>query len=250
MLDILTSALATPGLIWMALTIAAAGLVRGFTGFGTAMIFVPIAGHFLPPADVVLVITTTGVFSTAALFPPAWRQADKAEVSALAIAAAITVPLGLWLLTLLAADTVRWITCIVIGATLLTIIAGWRWEGRLGWGGRFGIGGAAGTIGGMTGLTGPVVIIFYLANARDVTRVRANTIVFLGLLDVVIVANLLIGGLTSTPVLMLALILSVPYFITTMIGKAWFDPKHERLYRVASYSVIALAVVTGLPILD
>jgi len=46
----------------------------------------------------------------------------------------------------------------------------------------------------------------------------------------------------------LAAILAVPYFFTTLIGQSMFDPRHERLYRWASYGVIAAAVLTGLPI--
>lgn len=248
--DALGLALATPGLVWMLATIAAAGLVRGFTGFGTAMVFVPVGTQFLPVADVVFLMSATGIFSTLALFPPAWREADKAEVSALAIAAAVTVPVGLWLMTQIDAVSLRWIATTVIAATLVAVITGWRWQGRLGWPGRFAVGGAAGAIGGMTGLTGPVVIVFYLANARDVRKVRANTIVFLGVLDVVIVANLLFGGLAGAETIWLAGLLSLPYFCTTLIGKALFDPRHERLYRWLAYTVIALALISGLPVLD
>ncbi|MBE1282476.1 MAG: TSUP family transporter [Rhodobacteraceae bacterium] len=248
--DIVTAALETPGLFWMMVTIGTAGLVRGFTGFGTAMIFVPVGTQFLPTADVVFLMAATGIFSTAALFPAAWKQADKSEVSALAIAAGICVPVGLWAMGQLDALTLRWIAVGVIGVTLLAVVTGWRWQAELGWPGRFGIGGAAGTVGGMTGLTGPIVIIFYLANARDVTKVRANTIVFLAALDAVIVTNLVFGGLASAQTLTVALMLSVPYVITTLIGKALFDPGLEKFYRVVSYSVITLAVVSGLPILD
>nr|WP_171178775.1 sulfite exporter TauE/SafE family protein [Ruegeria sp. HKCCD8929] len=248
--DALHAALATPGLIWLCLTIGAAGLVRGFTGFGTAMIFVPVGTQFLPVADVVFMMAATGIFSTMALAPQAWRECDKGEVSTLALAAAVTVPMGLWLMTRIDPVALRWIASGVIGLTLLAVITGWRWQGRLGWPGRFAIGGGAGTVGGMTGLTGPVVIVFYLANARDVRRVRANTIIFLAMLDIVIVANILLGGLADTATLWVALILTVPYLITTLIGKRLFDPSLEKLYRVASYGVIAAAVISGLPVLD
>ncbi|MCI5095857.1 MAG: sulfite exporter TauE/SafE family protein [Rhodobacteraceae bacterium] len=248
--DALLQALQTPGLVWMMITIGAAGLVRGFTGFGTAMIFVPVGTQFLPTADVVFLMAITGVFSTAALFPSAWREADKAEVSALAIAAGIAVPVGLWIMAQLDTLTLRWIAAGVIGVTLAAVATGWRWQGNLGWPGRFGIGGAAGTVGGMTGLTGPVVIIFYLANARDVAKVRANTIVFLAALDAVIVTNLVFGGMANASTLWAALLLTGPYLVTTLIGKALFDPNLERLYRVASYTVITVAVLAGLPILD
>lgn len=248
--DALLQALATPGLGWMLFTIGAAGLVRGFTGFGTAMIFVPVASQFLPIPDVVFVMAATGIFSTAALAPQAWRECDKGEVSALALAAALTVPVGLWVMTQLEAVTLRWIASGVIGLTLAAVITGWRWHGRLGLRGRLAIGGSAGTIGGMTGLTGPVVIVFYLANARDVRTVRANTIIFLAMLDIVIVANILLGGLAGPSTLWLVVLLSIPYLVTTLVGKALFDPSLERLYRIASYAVIAMAVISGLPILE
>jgi len=64
----------------------------------------------------------------------------------------------------------------------------------------------------------------------------------------VIVANLLLRGAVAWSTVILALALAVPYFITTLIGQSLFDPRHERTYRWAAYSVIALAVVSGLPI--
>ncbi|TMV06369.1 sulfite exporter TauE/SafE family protein [Ruegeria sediminis] len=243
-------ALALPGLGWMLFTIGAAGLVRGFTGFGTAMIFVPVGTQFLPMADVVFLMAATGIFSTLALAPQAWRECDKGEVSTLALSAAVMVPFGLWAMAQLDALTLRWVSSAVIGLTLMAVITGWRWHGRLGWPGRLAIGGGAGTVGGMTGLTGPVVIVFYLANARDVRKVRANTIIFLAMLDIVIVFNILLGGLAGVTTLWVVALLSMPYLVTTLVGKALFDPSLKKLYRRASYSVIALAVISGLPILD
>ncbi|WP_425078476.1 sulfite exporter TauE/SafE family protein [Ruegeria denitrificans] len=248
--EALQQALSLPGLGWLILTIGAAGLVRGFTGFGTAMIFVPVATQFLPIADVVFLMAATGIVSTFALAPQAWHECDKTEISTMGIAATLTVPLGLWVMA--QADTValRWIACGITGVTLLAIVTGWRWQGRLGAPGRLAIGGSAGVIGGMTGLTGPVVIVFYLASSSDVRKIRANTIIFLALLDVAIVFSILIGGAADLSILWIVLLLGVPYLTTTLIGKALFDPKLERIYRAAAYSVILIAVVSGLPILD
>lgn len=248
--DALVTALATPGLGWMLFTIAAAGVVRGFTGFGTALIFVPVATQFLPVQEVILIIACTGFFSTAALVPRAWPLADKAEVGAMAAAATLTIPLGLWLLSLLDLVTVRWFVTAVAGSTLLAVITGWRWHGQLGWAGRAGIGGGAGIVGGMTGLTGPMVIIFYLANARSADAVRANTILFLAALDLVLLVNLAVQGQVTAVTVWLAVLLSAPYFCTVLVGQRLFDPKHEKAYRWAAYGVVALAVLSGLPILD
>lgn len=248
--DAISAALAVPGVGWMVLAIAVAGLVRGFTGFGTALIFVPVATQFLPVAQVILIMAITGLFSTGVLVPRAWREADRGEVGVMVLAAVVTVPVGLWILSQLDGLVIRWIVAGIGSLTLLAVITGWRWQGRLGVPGRLAIGGAAGTVGGMTGLTGPVVIIFYLANARSVRAVRANTILFLGALDIVLVVSLFLRGQAGMTALWSALVLAVPYLATTLIGQALFDPRHEKAYRVIAYTVVGLAVLSGLPILD
>ncbi|MFU8777256.1 MAG: TSUP family transporter [Roseovarius sp.] len=246
--EALSAVWATPGLLWLLLTIGLAGIVRGFTGFGTALIFVPVAGIFLPPAIIVGVITLTGIVSTSALLPRAWSQADRREVGLLAVAALVTVPLGLWLLARLDPVSIRWVVAAVGVLTLVALITGWRFSGQVGRGMLLAIGALAGVIGGLTGLTGPVVILFYLAGQSAAQSVRANTILFLAALDVVIVVNLLLRGVINGQIFLLALTLAVPYFMTSLIGQSLFDPRHERLYRWAAYTVIGLAVVSGLPI--
>ena len=246
--DALNDALALPGFWWLVAAISVAGIVRGFTGFGTALIFVPVAGLFLPAAQVIATITLTGICSTAALLPRAWRQADRREVALLVLAALPTVPLGLMVMERLDALTVRWIVAIVAGGTWVALISGWRYVGAVSHPKMIAIGAVAGLVGGMTGLTGPIVILFYLAGQAVAQSVRANTILFLAALDVVIVANLFLRGFAGWQVIWLAGALAVPYLITTLIGQAMFDPHRERLYRHAAFSVIALAVLTGLPV--
>jgi uncharacterized membrane protein YfcA len=248
--EILAAALATPGLPWLLATIAVAGIVRGFTGFGTALIFVPVAGIFLEPEITIALITLTGVASTTALLPRAWGQAARGEVGLMGLAAIVTVPVGLWLLGQIDRETVRWIVAGVAGVTLASLVAGWRFRGQVGRPGLAGIGALAGLIGGLTGLTGPAVILFYLAGQNAAQAVRANTILFLAMLDVVVIANLLLRGSIGLGTLVLAVLLSVPYFLTSLAGQALFDPRHERAYRAAAYGVIGLALVTGLPIWD
>ena len=47
--EILSEALALPGLWLLILGALVAGIVRGFSGFGTAMIYLPIAAQVMPP---------------------------------------------------------------------------------------------------------------------------------------------------------------------------------------------------------
>lgn len=242
------SAFATPGLGALLLTIAIAGVVRGFTGFGTALIFVPVAGLYLSPADIITVMTLTGVASTAALVPRAWGHGETREVGILVAGALVTVPLGLWAMTQLPQEAVRWTVSAIAAVTLGALVTGWRYDGTLGAAGLLAVGLGAGLMGGLTGLTGPVVILFYLAGRKRAQVVRANTILFLAALDVAIVINLLAGGLARAEIVWLAGVLAVPYFLTSLVGQRLFDPAREAVYRYGAYIVIGGALIRGLPI--
>ncbi|MFD0860398.1 sulfite exporter TauE/SafE family protein [Roseovarius aquimarinus] len=244
----IAGAMAHPGFWWLAVTLAAAGIVRGFTGFGSALIFVPVAGIFLPPVHVIAIIALVEIASIGALVPRAWAHADKGQVALLVLAALPTVPMGLWIMDLLDATIVRWIVAVFAGGTLLALVSGWHYSGRTTLWVVIAIGAVAGLLGGMTGLTGPVVVLFYLAGGRVAQTVRANTILFLGAMDVVIVANLMLRGFTDMSILWLAALLSVPYFVGMLAGQALFNPAQEALYRRAALTVIGFAVLAGLPI--
>lgn len=246
----LTEALATPGLLWLVLTIGVAGIVRGFSGFGTALIFVPIANIFLPSTDVVALTMLTGLGSMAALLPRALKTAEIKDVSTMGLAAVLTVPLGLWLLVQFDQGVIRWVATAIAFGMLSALILGWRYRGVINAKRLLGIGGAAGVFGGMTGLTGPAVILFYLANGSRAEIVRANTILFLAILDVIIIINMAISGLANWRLVAIAFVLTVPYFVTSKVGQAMFKPEYEKTYRSVAYAVIALAVVTGLPLWD
>ena len=57
-------------------------------------------------------------------------------------------------------------------------------------------------------------------------------------------------GLVGWEILPLALLLSVPYGLGIVLGQRWFHPDREKLYRSLAYSVIAGAILTGLPLFD
>ncbi len=244
----LDGALATPGLALLAIVFVVAGVVRGFSGFGTALIFMPVGTIFLTVPQAIIAVTLTGVATWGLLVPPAWRAGDKGEVGVLAVGAIVTAPLGVWFLTWLDPDLLRWLVAGAATLTLIALISGWRYRGKVGWPGLAGVGSAAGILGGTTGLTGPPVILFYLAGANGAARVRANTILFLAALDIGIIANLLFQSLVGWGDVMRALVLAVPYAIGIMLGQKAFDPARERAYRAVAYAVIALAIVTGLPV--
>ncbi len=106
------------------------GLVRGFTGFGFAMVFVPIATMAIAPvAAIGLVWFVDAPFA----LPLAAKSAGKAEwreVIPLLVGATVLLPLGVFLLTYLEPVAVRWLTAVTILCAVAALASGWRYRGR------------------------------------------------------------------------------------------------------------------------
>lgn len=247
----LMQALGQPGLPVLALTVAIAGIVRGFTGFGTALIYLPVAAIFIPPAHAILSLVVLGLGSLIVLVPRAWPKAEKADVGTLSLGAIVVMPLGVALLAWLDEGTVRWAVAGVATVTLVLLLSGWRYRGHIGRVGQLGVGGLSGLVGGATGLTGPVTILFYLGAAdKRAETVRANTILFLALMDIALIVNFLVAGLGGMQPIWLGVLLMPAYIFGARVGELLFRPGLETTYRATASVVIGLAILTGLPVFD
>jgi hypothetical protein len=110
------------------------------------------------------------------------------------------------------------------------------------------IGGAAGFLGGVAGLPGPAVILFYMSRPLPVEVIRATILLFLFGFDFLIFGSLSVMGRVTFDSVVLGLALSVPNLLGNWLGGWLFNPKKEKLYRTAAYVVIALAALSGLPL--
>lgn len=244
------AALATEGLAWLAVAVLVAGIVRGFSGFGSALVYLPIAGIFLPPTWVIATTVVFSIIGPLPLVPRAWAQAPMHEVARLAIAGALAVPLGVVLLIRLDPEAFRWVVSLVAMGTLGLLASGWRYRGEVSALMGAGTGFLSGLMGGFIGLPGPPVILLYMSGQKAVAEIRAAILLFLFMTDVVVLATLWVRGLVTVEAVLIGLILVPSYMLGGLIGQRLFDPTRERLFRGVAYGIILLAAVAGLPIFD
>jgi uncharacterized membrane protein YfcA len=244
----IAEALAFGGLPLLLGAVAIAGVVRGFTGFGTALIYVPLASSVLPPVQVVVSLIVFDLLGTLPLLPRAARDGSPREVVSLMPATIAGLAAGLWVLTRTDPVIFRWVICVTALGLLAVLASGWRYRGDLGAAARSGVGAAAGFCGGVSGAAGPPVILFYMGGPRGTAPIRANILLFLVLTDVIYLALLGARGLLDPFPVAVGLMLIIPYALGGLIGQAVFDPTRERLYRGVSYAVIASAALVGLPV--
>ena len=246
--EALAAVLQTEGLVFVLVTLFLAGVVYGFAGFGSALIFIPVASIFVAPAFAVGLMSMGTIGSAITVLPAAWRLADRRQVLWMLIPAVALATPGIYLLRTLDIDLLRWLIVIVVGVTLAAIMMGWRRNLSPSRRTLFSVGSFAGLIGGATGLLGPLVILFSLAGKEPVAVTRANTISFLTSLGIVMIPMLALQGVITMQTLWLGVGIVPMYMLATFIGKSLFHPRFEWLLRRLGYGVIGGAMIAGLPI--
>lgn len=237
-------------LLWAAAAALVAGLVRGFSGFGAAMIFVPLASSLYDPKTAVVLLLLVDSTVTAPMLLPAFRRCAWPEVAPLAIGATATVPLGVYILTIARPEVVRWAIAAAILLAVVALAVGWRLRRAPGLAGTLAIGATAGLTGGMASLSGPPIVLFWLGGQSDAPVIRANILAFFGLTTVVIGVSYWLNGLFSVAALTQALLLMPIYGAAIWAGATSFRLAPSRLYRRAALAICAAATVAALPAWD
>ena len=246
----LGAVLATDG-IWLLLAgVVLAGLVRGFTGFGTAMVYLPFAGQVLDPVAVLVTLLIIDLVGPLPAVPRALRDGHPRDVARLGAGALVGVPLGVSVLVTLNPETFRTAVSVLTLVLLVLLVGGFRYRGAVGKPLIYGIGGLGGFLGGAGGLTGPPVLTLYNAPPPPVEGSRASTPALLILADILMLGVFGLRGLITAGPLWTGLVLILPYLAAVTFGAYVFHPRHARAYRWAAYAIIAGSALGGLPIWD
>lgn len=246
--DLIAAALALPGLWWLVGAIVAAGLVRGFTGFGSALIIMPAAASVLDPFAALAFLTVVEFWGPLPNLRDAWRTGAPREAARLLVGAAVGLPLGLWGLSMLDPAMFGWAVSVIVLILLALVMSGWRYAGTLRPAGTVGVGATGGFLGGIAGVPGPPVIMLYMASAQPIAVIRANFLLYLFGFDVLMATIFVIADLLDPLAIVVGLLLVPLYMCANVLGAKLFDPRAERLFRAVAYIVIATSAIVGLPI--
>ncbi len=234
--------------LWLGCAVALAGLVRGFSGFGSAMIFIPLASMVVRPEVAVPLLFLADSLATIHITLPSLRRCSWREILPLLAGASLTVPLGVALLVSVDPSVMRWAISLTILLAVVTLASGWRLERSLPFAGTAAVGGLAGLAGGAASLYGPPLLLFWLGGRTGAVQVRDNIYAIFGLLSVVAGVTQWLNGLLTMEVLREALVL-LPVYVLAIIAGAWlFRRASEMFYRRAALGLCALAALGALPL--
>ena len=242
--------LSTPSLLLLVIAALVASAARGFSGFGGALIFMPVASAAIGPRSAAPVFLIIDGITAAALIPRAWRHSEKREVGTMAAGSLLGIPIGAAMLARADGLLIRWAIAFLVGLLLVLLMSGWRFRGRPRRAVCFGIGGLAGLFSGAAQVGGPPVVAYWLGRSRSGEHIRANIILYFAASTVIAAASYAAAGILTIAVIGVALITGPVYGAGLYLGTRLFGRASEAMFRRICYALIAAAVVLSLPALD
>ena len=229
---------------------ALAGLVRGFSGFGSALVYVPLMSALYGPRIAAPSMMVIDVLTAVSFVPTVWRQAVWREVLPLTVAALLAAQFGSLILKYADPLWLRWFITGLVLAVVAVLASGWRYHGRPVLAVTLVVGALSGLLGSAVQMAGPPVIVYWLGSASDAMIVRANFIAYFATLACGLGVTYWIKGLLTADATALALLIGPLQIIGQYVGARLFHLASDRTYRVIAYGVILAAALVSMPLLD
>lgn len=219
----------------------AAAAIRGLTGFGMAIILVPLLGLIIRPDEAVVV----GIFLQLLIGPAGMRnilrEADRASALTIGLIAMMTTPFGVMLLARTTPDVARLaIALIAIGAFALVLLPK-HGERRPRLPVTLATGAAAGVLTGFAAMPGPPVVPYYLRQPIAPATARASMMLvffataFAGTLSTVLL------GLGTMRLALLSLLLFPAVLFGNWAGGLAFGRMPDKVWRTIVAVILGVA---------
>jgi uncharacterized protein len=226
-----------------------AGFLRGLTGFGFALVAVPIVSTLVEPQTVVPMILIHGTATSIPLLIHARHEMQPLHIWPLMLGAIVGAPFGSYLLVVLDADALRLLIGIVAFGFALLLLAGFTHPVRRERLAFLPVGFVSGLLNGSSSLAGPPVILFFTNQRVPPLVFRANILALFFATNIATIFAFIVGGLFTRDAGLLALAFAAPLVIGTTLGARYARSVNVRLFRGVALSVVMgsgiIAIIDG-----
>jgi uncharacterized membrane protein YfcA len=246
----LWSALQEPSLWFVFAVSLIGGVVRGFSGFGGALIVIPLAAMALGPK---MAVPMFYLFDLGSATPYGYRALPGCkwpQILPMLAGHLIMLPIGVWLLANLDPTAIRWGMEFTVVLMLALLLSGWRYTGKPNPPLSVVIGAVAGLMGAVAGISGPPIIAYWLGQKDDAKTIRSNIMAYYALSSTAMDVTFLVKGFFTWQVFLYAVIIWPAYAAGLWGGAKLFHRSSDRAFRVSAYALIAVAAVLSAPVLD
>ena len=219
------------------------GLIHGYTGFGGALLIVPVLTFLYGPVEAIGISCIIAIVGGVRLVFETSRQANWRELIPIFMGIIVLTPVGAWFLFNIDPDLVRRSMGGFILIFALTLLSGWSYRGSRGTMLSALVGSVTGIINGLTGVGGPTLALYYLSSDQSADVQRANIVMCIMVLTIAMFCAVIIGDGYSYLVIIRAVIVA-PAYLFGVVSGAWLFKLAPKSY----FKNIALLilVITGL----
>lgn len=215
------------------------GAVRGFAGFGSALVLAPVLALAYGPIVAVPLMSVLQLPVMYQLIRITRKETDWRRTGPMAATALVSIPLGAAVLKSLDPEMLRIaISVIVLSLAAVMAVGGLPRVGRT----RprdLVAASTAGAMGGATGIGGPPLVLYFLATGEPARQVRGDLSGYFMVTGVVGLLTYFAYGLITVEIAILGAVLSVPHFAGMSFGGFLFPRASERTFRWIALSILA-----------
>ncbi len=217
--------------VLVAATAFVAGIMRGFSGFGSALVIVPVMAAVYGAQLAVPAVVVIHLLTTVQLLPGALRDCEWGRVIPLSVAGSLAIPFGAWVLVTQDSDLLRKAISVLIILFAIMMLRGWRYTGKINAWIMAVVGVIGGVITGATTIGGPPVVTFLMAGPFSAAQNRAAIILYFTFVQLVAVVMYWLGELILWPIVGICVTVMPTLMAGMWIGQNLFKHASEEGFR-------------------
>jgi uncharacterized membrane protein YfcA len=218
------------------------GFLRGFVGFGAALVIVPVLSVAYGPLVAIPALTVIGVPTLVQLLPDAFRHCDRRIVVPMSAAILLSAPIGTWVLVSVPPALMKMVISGLVIGLVGMLARGWKLDGDVSRPVLILAGVAGGLVQGGAGVGGPPVVAVALSRPGSPTEQRGNVLALMTAISLASLAPLSFFGLFTREAVVIGLILLPVYGAAIWVGSRYFSGGGKRHFR---HAAIGLLLVIG-----
>jgi uncharacterized protein len=246
MFDPVTVFASWPEFLGICLILVLAEIVYVCFGFGAGLIAVGLSAAIHPEIkDIAVILLLINIPIEILVVRKAWTKIQWPRVCMICLGVLFGVPAGTWILTIGKPTIVLSVLggiLILVGLTFLflPLHARVRWTGRS----APPTGLISGLLGGLFGIGGPPVIVYYQLSGVDKTVFRASLMAIFLFIAVIRVPSYIVGGLITEPRLWSALAVAPAMLIGALVGsRIHIHLSEKKFRRIVSVVLVLIGVL-------
>ena len=224
----------------LAITLGAASM-RGLTGFGMAIILVPLLSIIMRADDAVVLAIILQLLIGPLGFKMIIRDSDRKSAIPMAVVAMVTTPFGVWALAHTAPDVARALIAGIAMFAFLLMLMPAKADYRPGMPLALGAGTFAGFLTGFAAMPGPPVVPFYARGGYDVAVARASMMFVFFATAIAAVISAWLLGLIQIQTVVLGVLLFPAVLLGNWLGGLAFGRISPPVWRSVIGVVLGVA---------